>query len=149
MVDKLGPEQIAEFREAFSVFDKNGDGSIGTKELGTVMKTLGLNPTDEELQQMVAEVDTDGNGEIDFDEFCAMMVKKMEDDNSDEEILECFHVLDRDGDGFISESDLRDLLTTMGEKITDEELTDMIREVDADGDGQVSYEEFVAMFDMK
>ena len=52
MVDKLGPEQIAEFREAFSVFDKNGDGSIGTKELGTVMKTLGLNPTDEELQQV-------------------------------------------------------------------------------------------------
>ena len=48
---------------------------------------------------MVAEVDTDGNGEIDFDEFVAMMVKKMGEDNSDEEILECFQVLDRDGDG--------------------------------------------------
>jgi len=149
MVDNLGPEQIAEYREAFSVFDKNGDGFIGWKELGTVMKTLGLNPTEDELQQMVAEVDTDGNGEIDFDEFVEMMVKKMEEDKSDEEILECFQVLDRDGDGFISESDLRDIMTTMGEKFTDEELSDMIREVDADMDGQVSYEEFVAMFDMK
>ena len=52
MVEKLGPEQYNEFREAFSVFDKNGDGSIGVKELGTVMKSLGLNPTDEELKQV-------------------------------------------------------------------------------------------------
>jgi len=148
-MDRLGPEQLAEYREAFNVFDKNGDGSIGTKELGFVMKNLGLNPTDEELKQMVAEVDSDGNGEIDFDEFVAMMVKKLEDDSSDQEIQECFLVLDRDGDGFISEADLKELLSTMGEKVTDEELTDMIREVDADLDGQVSYEEFKAMFDMK
>ena len=50
-------------------------------------------------RQMVADVDTDGNGEIDFDEFVAMMVKKMDDNNSDEEIQECFQVLDRDQDG--------------------------------------------------
>ena len=52
MVERLGPEQIAEYREAFSVFDKNGDGSIGCKELGTVMKTLGLDPTEEEIRQV-------------------------------------------------------------------------------------------------
>ena len=52
MVDKLGPEQIAEYREAFTVFDKNGDGSIGVKELGTVMRNLGLEPTEEELHEV-------------------------------------------------------------------------------------------------
>ena len=50
----------AEFREAFSLFDKDGDGTITTKELGTVMKSLGQNPTDDELEEMINEVDADG-----------------------------------------------------------------------------------------
>ena len=45
-------EQIAEFKEAFSLFDKDGDGTITTKELGTVMRSLGQNPTEAELQVM-------------------------------------------------------------------------------------------------
>ena len=45
----LSEEQIAEFKEAFSLFDKDGDGTITTKELGTVMRSLGQNPTEAEL----------------------------------------------------------------------------------------------------
>ena len=51
---------FVEFREAFSLFDKDGDGTITTKELGTVMRSLGQNPTEEELQEMINEVDVDG-----------------------------------------------------------------------------------------
>ena len=49
-----------EFREAFSLFDKDGDETITTKELGTVMRSLGQNPTESELQEMIQEVDVDG-----------------------------------------------------------------------------------------
>ena len=49
-----------EFREAFSLFDKDGDGTISSKELGTVMRSLGQNPTEVELQDMINEVDADG-----------------------------------------------------------------------------------------
>lgn len=50
----------AEFKEAFSLFDKDGDGCITTKELGVVMRSLGQNPTEAELQDMINEVDADG-----------------------------------------------------------------------------------------
>ena len=67
--DELTEEQIAGFRDAFSIFDKDGDGTITTKELGTVMRVLGQNPTSAELQEMVNEFDNDGSGSIDFTEF--------------------------------------------------------------------------------
>lgn len=51
---------LSEFKEAFSLFDKDGDGTITTKELGTVMRSLGQNPTEAELQDMINEVDADG-----------------------------------------------------------------------------------------
>ena len=73
MADQLTEEQIAEFMEAFSLFDKVGNGTITTKGLGTVMRSLGQNPTEAELQDMINEVDADGNGTIDFLEFLLLM----------------------------------------------------------------------------
>jgi len=63
----------AEFKEAFSVFDKNGDGTITAKEFGTVMRDVGENLTEAEIQDMINEVDADGNGTMDFPEFLTMM----------------------------------------------------------------------------
>ena len=141
----LTDEQIAEFKEAFSLFDKDGDGTITTKELGTVMRSLGQNPTEAELQDMINEVDADGNGTIDFSEFLTMMARKMKDTDSEDEIKEAFKVFDKDGNGFISAAELRHVMTNLGEKLTDEEVDEMIREADIDGDGQINYEEFVKM----
>ena len=56
MADNLTEEQIMEFKEAFGLFDKDGDGYITTKELGTVMRSLGQNPTESELTDMIQEV---------------------------------------------------------------------------------------------
>ncbi|KAL5009277.1 hypothetical protein ScPMuIL_014858 [Solemya velum] len=149
VADQLTEEQIAEFKEAFSLFDKDGDGTITTKELGTVMRSLGQNPTEAELQDMINEVDADGNGTIDFPEFLTMMARKMKDTDSEEEIREAFRVFDKDGNGFISAAELRHVMTNLGEKLTDEEVDEMIREADIDGDGQVNYEEFVTMMTSK
>ena len=94
MADHLTEEQTAEFREAFALFDKDGDGTISTKELGTVMNSLGQKPTAAELEVMIKEIDTDGNGEIDFDEFLAMMSKKLQESDLEEDIREAFRVFD-------------------------------------------------------
>ncbi|KAF4610260.1 hypothetical protein D9613_010655 [Agrocybe pediades] len=140
MADQLSEEQISEFKEAFSLFDKDGDGTITTKELGTVMRSLGQNPTEAELQDMINEVDADGNGTIDFPEFLTMMARKMRDTDSEEEIKEAFKVFDKDGNGFISAAELRHVMTNLGEKLSDSEVDEMIREADVDGDGQINYD---------
>jgi len=123
----------------------NKTGTITTKELGTVMRSLGQNPTEAELVDMIQEIDADGNGTVDFPEFLTMMARKMKDTDSEEEILEAFKVFDKDGNGFISAAELRHIMTNLGEKLTDEEVDEMIREADVDGDGQINYEEFVKM----
>lgn len=92
----------------------DGDGTITTKELGTVMRSLGQNPTEAELQEMVNEVDVNGDGTIDFPEFLSMMARKMKDIDSEEEIKEAFRVFDKDGNGFISAAELRHVMTNLG-----------------------------------
>uniref|UniRef100_A0A8C1GQS6 Calmodulin n=1 Tax=Cyprinus carpio TaxID=7962 RepID=A0A8C1GQS6_CYPCA len=75
---------FSEFKEAFSLFDKDGDGTITTKELGTVMRSLGQNPTEAELQdmineevdEMIREADIDGDGQVNYEEFVQMMTAK-------------------------------------------------------------------------
>ena len=62
----LKEAQISEYKEAFSLFDKEGTGEISTAELGTVMRSLGQNPSEKELQDMVSEVDADGNGTSEY-----------------------------------------------------------------------------------
>lgn len=58
VIDQLTREQIAEFEEAFSLFDEDGAGTNTTKELGTVTRSLGQNPIEAEFQGMIDEVDT-------------------------------------------------------------------------------------------
>ena len=143
MEDQLSEEQISFFKEAFNLFDKDGKGFIKTNELASVLRSLGQNHTEVELQEMISEIDSDGNGSVDFPEFLTMMANKMkENNNNKDEIHEIFKVFDKEGNGFISVAELSHVMTNLGEELTEEEVKEMIKEADVDGDGQVSYEDF-------
>ena len=120
-------------------------GSITTQELGNVLRSLGQNPTLAELDDMIAQDDNDGNGTMDFPEFLSLMVKKMKDTSSDEKILDVFKSFDKDGNGYVSASELRSIMMSLGEILTDVEVDEMIREADTNGDGQIDYDEFIQM----
>lgn len=142
MTDELSPEELSNLKEAFSIFDKDGDGTITAKELGTVMRSLGQNPTDQELDDMVKEIDVDGNGEIDFEEFVTLMTRKMEDTETEDIIIEAFQMFDKEGDGVVSSEQLRNIMTNHGEKLTDEEVDEMMREADIVF-GDFDYKKFI------
>merc|ERR1711976_505217 len=146
-VERLSDEQIAEFREAFQLFDKDGNGYISTKELGVVMRSLGQNPTENELMDMINEVDIDGRGTVDFPEFLNMMAKKIQNIDSGEEIREAFRVFDKNNSGTVSCSEIKFVMMALEDKIamTEAEVDEMIREADSDGDGHITYDEFAAM----
>jgi len=142
---RLTEQQIAELREAFQLFDKDGDGHVTPKELRIVLQTLGQNPTMELINEMITEVDLDNNGEIEFEEFCVLMCKNMKEADDLDTLKEAFRLLDSDGSGEISKVELKALLhsfSKMGEEIGENEIDDLIKEADVDGDGQISYDEF-------
>jgi hypothetical protein len=62
--EQLTPEQVSELRDAFQLFDKDGDGTITSVELGVVIRALGQNPSEDELLAMVEKADADGNGKV-------------------------------------------------------------------------------------
>lgn len=138
---ELTEEQIAEYKEAFSLFDQDGDGCITVVELGSVMNSMGQKPTLQELHDMINEVDEDGNGSIEFEEFITLMAKKAQSGKeAEEELLLAFQVFDKDNSGTISSDELKQVMAALSPGLTGEDLEEMVKEVDQDGDGEVSFE---------
>jgi Ca2+-binding EF-hand superfamily protein len=141
MAEFLTKDQVKEFKECFDLFDSNSEGSIGMRELGTILRCFGTNPTEGELKDIIAEVDLDGNGTIDFEEFLHMMCRKLKDTDIEAELIEAFVVVDGNGNGKISEKELYNFIKPEIE-ITEEEVREIVREADLDADGYIDLEEF-------
>ena len=145
----LSKEQIADFREAFSLFDFDENGSISAKELGEVLVALGQSPSHNELEDMINEVDQDGNGTIEFAEFVILMTNKVKEMTKEDEIYEAFMVLDKEKDDYISEKELKYFMRKVAHiKLSSEEAKAMIEFADTSGSGQISFEDFKNVIDM-
>jgi len=143
--DGLTDEHTAEFKEAFDTYVKGKEpGKIQSKELGNVMRYLGHNPTQAQIEQMTNELGGSG-GFILWEPFFQMMAKRVTADDKEEDVLEAFRVFDRDGNGNISATELRHVMCAMGEKLEESEVDELIKEADRDGDGQINYEAFVRL----
>ncbi|KAK9675167.1 EF-hand domain pair [Popillia japonica] len=132
------------------------------------MRSLGQFARTEELQQMLQEVDVDGDGNVSFEEFVDIAwsagagtdpdhvlsreeeEKELRDafrgrsrEEEEKELRDAFRVFDKHNRGYITASDLRAVLQCLGEDLSEEEIEDMIKEVDVDGDGRIDFYEFV------
>ena len=141
---QFSDQQIQHFKEIFSEFDKDGDGTLDTKYVGTIMRSLGQSPTENELQNIIDEVDADKSGCMDFSEFLAMMADHMkEETDTIGDICTAFKAFDESGKGVISVEKLKHVLTNLGDALNDEELEELIKSADSESSGLVIYEDFV------
>ncbi|XP_010650739.1 probable calcium-binding protein CML20 isoform X1 [Vitis vinifera] len=141
----LTTQKKQEIKEAFDLFDIDESGTIDAKELSLAMRALGFEMTDAQIEQMIKDVDKDGSGAIDFDEFVYMMTTKIGERDTKEELMKAFHIIDLDKNGKISATDIQRVAKELGESFTANEIEEMIREADQDSDGEVNLEEFMKM----
>ncbi|CAG0881568.1 unnamed protein product [Cyprideis torosa] len=142
MVAGYSEDQLADFQEAFQLFDKKGDGKIYVNQIGDALRALGQNPTEAEVKKLTTQLRSDER--IGFEVFLPILqsISKNRRSETAEDFIEGLRHFDKDGNGYISSAELRHLLTTLGEKLTDEEVEQVLVGHE-DGQGNVNYEEFV------
>ncbi|KAG8452426.1 hypothetical protein GDO86_004287 [Hymenochirus boettgeri] len=139
-------DQVAEFKEAFQLFDRTGDGKIQSNLCGEVMRALGQNPTNAEVAKVLGSSKADDLNarQLAFDEFLPMMqaIAKNKDQGTCEDFIEGLKVFDKEGNGFIMAAELRHVLCSLGEKMTEEEVDSLLAGHE-DSNGGINYEELV------
>ncbi|GMI63885.1 hypothetical protein like AT1G32250 [Hibiscus trionum] len=141
----LDDEQITQLREIFLSFDRNNDGSLTQLELSSLLRSLGLKPSSDQVEALIQKADTNNNGLVEFSEFVSLVAPDLLSEKStysEQQLRQLFKMFDRDGNGYITAAELAHSMAKLGHALSAEELTGMIKEADTDGDGMISFEEF-------
>ncbi|CAH2009576.1 unnamed protein product [Acanthoscelides obtectus] len=144
--EELSKDQVALLKNAFDTFDVEKKGSIGTVMIGTILSMLGVQTTEQMLADIINEVDEDGSGELEFEEFVTLASRFMVEEDAEamqQELKEAFRLYDKEGNGYITTSTLKEILKELDDKLTSDELDMMIQEIDTDGSGTVDFDEFM------
>ncbi|CAF0860132.1 unnamed protein product [Adineta ricciae] len=141
----LSIQQMEELRGAFNLFDRDRNGAISLAELKQVLIALNFQPTEKLLGKIMKEMDTDGNGSVEFDEFVKVMRKVYERNFTDEEMRKAFACFDVDNSGYITVNELREVLGRLNHNVTEYRINEVLGEIDTDHDGKISFDEFARM----
>jgi len=130
-----------DIREAFSLYDKKGTGTIDQADLGDLLRALGQNPT----QKEVGELCRSAPPTIDFNTFKKILERPngYAPAGTVDEFIRGLSVFDKDGSGRIGAGEMRYVLTSLGERLTNEEVDELLRGVRQEPDGSINYREFV------
>ncbi|KAG0455423.1 hypothetical protein HPP92_024371 [Vanilla planifolia] len=143
----LRDDHLRQLRDIFTRFDMDCDGSLTFLELAALLRSLGIKPTGDQIHGLLANMDANGNGTVEFEELVTAISPLMSEQAfvNQEQLLHVFRSFDRDGNGYISAAELARAMAQMGQPLTFFELTAMMREADTNGDGVISFNEFAAV----
>ena len=143
MSEDLTQEQVQMLQKAFDMFDREKKGSIATHMMSTILRTLGQTFEEADLEILLSEIDADGSGQLEFEEFLALCARFLVEEDAEamqEELREAFRLYDKEGNGYIKTADLREILRALDDKLNNDELDEMIAEIDTDGSGTVDFD---------
>ncbi|KAM4677396.1 calmodulin-like protein 4 [Discoglossus pictus] len=143
MTKFLSQDEIHNFKECFSLYDKKGKGKIPARDLLTVMRCLGTCPTPSEVTRHLQGQKIGKDGEVDFSTFLTIMYRQHKQEDPQNEIMVAMLMFDKQKKGLISLAELKSKLTQMGEKLSPEEADELLKEAKVGPDGMVRYEDFV------
>lgn len=141
--DQLSEEQLTEIKQVFDRFDQEETGQISSKDLGNILRSFGIDVLDRDLTDLLEEINRDNGGKISFSSFLEILISRLDNLEIEKMIISSFEVFDSTKRGIISASELRYLMTHLGERLSEEEVNEMIRDADVDGTGQIDYRSFV------
>ena len=137
----LTDEKIKECKIIFDLIDKDKDTKITAEELGPALRACGASPSQQELE-MAIQSSGDKSNLITFEKFIDIYEKLINNQDSEEDIIDELKKLDKNGNGNITVNDLKNLLANFGEVLTKEEIDDIIQESNADKSGNINIENF-------
>merc|ERR1719295_100020 len=145
----LAADEIKCLKTCFDLFDTKKVDFLSADDLGEIMRAMGFRPTEEELKSLLAEIDEDGSGQIEFAEFCQLcatfLVEDPDIETMKKELKDAFRIYDKEGQGFITTETLRELIGELLAPLTEEELEGILDELDEDGSGSMDFDEFCEM----
>lgn len=136
-------QKTAVMRKAFQMFDTTKSGFIDTLKISTILNTMGQLFDDADLNAIIAENDPEGTGKVNFDGFCRIAGRFLEEEDAEamqEELKEAFRLYDREGNGYITTATLKEILAALDDKLTSADLDGIIAEIDTDGSGTVDFD---------
>ncbi|XP_043844155.1 myosin light polypeptide 6-like [Dromiciops gliroides] len=141
-------DQTAEFKEAFQLFDRVGDGKISYSQCGDVMRALGQNSTNAEVLKILGNPKSDEMNVkvLDFEHFLPMLqiIAKNKDQGTYEDYLEGVQVSNKEQNSTVMGAEIWHVLITLGEKMTEEEVEVLVAGHE-DSNDCINYEELVWM----
>ncbi|KAL2234941.1 UNVERIFIED_CONTAM: putative calcium-binding protein CML16 [Sesamum indicum] len=140
-------DQLKQLKDIFDRFDMDRDGSLTQLELAALLRSLGLRPTGDQVHILLAKMDANGNGFIEFEELVEAILPDITEQVliNQEQLMKVFRSFDRDGNGYITAAELAGQMAKMGQPLTYHELTEMMQEADTNGDGVISFNEFATV----
>ncbi|XP_023936980.1 troponin C [Bicyclus anynana] len=147
-MDSDDEQKMAMLRKAFQMFDTTKSGYIDVLKISTILNTMGQLFDDSELQALIDQNDPENSGKINFDGFCNIASHFLEEEDAEamqQELKEAFRLYDREGNGYITTSTLKEILAALDDKLSNSDLDGIIAEIDTDGSGTVDFDEFMEM----